>query len=107
LVEVGTDLGGDGTAAGGASATLTIEPGVVVTAGPDDTLIINRGLKINAVGTSTQPIIFTSSENILKTVDVFVKQYWGAIYIADRAPINSCDTASVSGGDLDLTATNR
>ena len=44
-------------------ATLTIQPGVTVvgdTAVPGSSLWILRGARINAVGTATQPIVFTS-----------------------------------------------
>ena len=51
-------------------ATLTIEPGTIIkafagTGANASTLIIARGAKINAVGTASAPIIFTSiADNI-------------------------------------------
>ena len=41
--------------------TLTIEPGTVIRATGNAALIIGRGAKINAVGTPSQPIVFTSN----------------------------------------------
>jgi hypothetical protein len=47
------------------NATLTIEPGVIVFGDKTATgagLFITRGSKLNAVGTATQPIVFTSDQ---------------------------------------------
>lgn len=44
-----------------ADQTLTIEPGVVFCGGPTGALIVSRDGKIDAVGTSVDPIIFTSA----------------------------------------------
>jgi hypothetical protein len=48
------------------NATLTIAPGTIIRGDKvtQGTLIITRGAKINAQGTSTQPIIFTSNEAV-------------------------------------------
>ena len=47
------------------NATLTIAPGVILIGAPGASwLAINRGNKINAVGTATNPIIFTSRDNL-------------------------------------------
>src|SRR3546814_7200153 len=55
-VDVGTDVGGDGAAVGGKGVTLSVDPGVVVFgSGGLDFLVVNRGSKLNAVGTPTQP----------------------------------------------------
>jgi PKD repeat protein len=46
-------------------ATLTIEPGTVIMgdkATPNSSLVITKGAKINAAGTATAPIIFTSNQ---------------------------------------------
>ena len=46
------------------NATLTIAPGTIIRCdkATQATLIITRGAKINAAGTATNPIVFTSSE---------------------------------------------
>jgi hypothetical protein len=48
------------------NVTLTIEPGTVIRGDKTNqgTLIITRGAKINAIGTASQPIIFTSNEAV-------------------------------------------
>jgi hypothetical protein len=48
------------------NAVLTIEPGTIIRGDKltQGTLIITRGAKINAAGTQSQPIVFTSNENV-------------------------------------------
>lgn len=96
--------------------TLTIEPGVIVkgSAGSDvnaTALIIAQGAKINAEGTASQPIIFTSvadkiepgqiaSPNLIPTLNGL----WGGLIILGKAHIsyqddqgNDSQTASIEG----------
>lgn len=69
-------------------ATLTIQPGVVVKGNSGvsggTALIITKGSKINAVGTSTSPIVFTSS----KDTGARALGDWGGIIILGRASVN-------------------
>ena len=59
-VEVGIDMGGDGTKSGGASGTLIIPAGAVIMGRTsDDYLVVNRGSKIIASGTRSAPIRFS------------------------------------------------
>jgi hypothetical protein len=97
-VNVGTDVGGDGNAAGGQSVTLTIQPGTVVVA-TDGTsyLVVNRGSRLNAVGTASQPIIFTVDDQLAGTVTDSSQGLWGGIILLGRAPISDCNT-QVPGG---------
>ena len=47
------------------NVTLTIEPGVILFGATGQSwLAVNRGNKINAVGTATAPIVFTSKDNV-------------------------------------------
>ena len=48
------------------NATLTIEPGTIIRCdkATQATLIITRGAKINAAGTASNPIVFTSGEDV-------------------------------------------
>ncbi len=75
--------------------TLTIEPGVVVraSAGSDVYVAILQGATINAEGTSSNPIVFTSASLTPNAGD------WGGLIILGRAPINS-----VVGGDATSTS---
>ena len=69
-------------------ATLTIQPGVVVkgdaTVSGGTALIITKGSKINAVGTSTSPIVFTSS----KDTGARATGDWGGVIILGKASLN-------------------
>ncbi len=100
----------DGTVIVNPGATLTIEPGTIIKGkgpGASDigTLVIPRGASINAVGTATAPIVFTSEQdNILPPVspgnllgtslaldDV---ARWGGVIILGDAPISDLDNDS-------------
>lgn len=87
-VNVGTDAGGASTSTG---VTLTIDPGVMIFASSGlDYLVVNRGNRINAVGTATQPIIFTSRQNVLGTATDTSSGQWGGVVLLGRAPISDC-----------------
>ena len=97
-VNVGTDVGGDGTASGGQAITLTIQPGTVFVATESVSyLAVNRGSRINAVGTASQPIIFTADEQLTNAVTDSSQGLWGGIILLGRAPISDCNS-SVAGG---------
>ena len=100
-VDVGVDRGGAGTV--GTAGNLTIEPGVVIyantTNAENDFLVVNRGSTINATGTASAPIIFTSQQNMAGTVTEESQGQWGGVIIAGRAPISACNTA-VAGGSV-------
>jgi hypothetical protein len=67
--------------------TMTIEPGTVIkgsfSGGDVASLIITRGSKIEAVGTPTEPIIFTSAAPNPQSGD------WGGIVLCGKAPVNT------------------
>ncbi len=69
------------------STTLSIEPGTVIIGDfkTKGSLIITKGSKILANGSSTDPIIFTSSKSIKKPGD------WGGLFILGDAPTNKFD----------------
>ena len=97
-VNIGTDVGGNGAAAGGQSVTLTIDPGVVIFASSGlDYLVVNRGSRINAEGSPTQPIIFTARTNVLGTATDNSQGLWGGVVILGRAPISDCIGGAVGG----------
>ncbi len=100
-VNVGVDVGGGGTAPGGRSAVLSIDAGVLIyantTNADNDYLIVNRGSRINAEGTETQPIIFTAQQNLTGGVTDESQGLWGGVILAGRAPISNCN-AAVAGG---------
>ncbi|WP_372706685.1 hypothetical protein [Brevundimonas sp.] len=91
--EVGTDRGVDAGAPipGSVQGILTIEPGVRVFASSgSDYLVVNRGSQIFAEGTATNPIIFTSRQNVEGTTTANSQGQWGGIVLAGRAPQANC-----------------
>ena len=90
-VDVGVDMGGDGTKVGGVSGTLTIPAGVVIMGKTsNDYLVVNRGSKLIANGTRSKPIRFTHNTAIEGTVGELERGLWGGIVILGKAPINKC-----------------
>ena len=79
--------------------TLTIQAGTVIRGdkATKGTLIIQKGGKINAVGTAASPIVFTSN------VAVGSRDYgdWGGVIVCGSASINvPGDTALIEGGPI-------
>ncbi len=71
-------------------ATLTIEPGVTITAIYDelfDYILIEQGAKIYAVGEANNPIVMTSESSA---------DGWGGLHICGKAPINGSTTTALS-----------
>ncbi len=91
-------------------ATLTIQPGVIVkgeagTGANATALIVARGSKLNAEGTATQPIIFTSIADEIKpgqiaspNLDPTMNGLWGGVIVLGYAPISAdAATAQIEG----------
>ncbi|MBC7913426.1 MAG: T9SS C-terminal target domain-containing protein [Pyrinomonadaceae bacterium] len=80
-------------------ATLTIQPGTVIKGdkATNAALIIERGGKINAAGTATQPIVFTSNQAAgQRSVGD-----WSGVIICGKAPVNQTGgEAQYEGGAL-------
>ena len=75
-------------------ATLTIEPGTVITAQDDDIvdyLLIEQGAMIDARGTADKPIVMTAQRQEAGA--------WGGIHICGKAPINAGAGAKSEIGD--------
>lgn len=78
-------------------ATLTIPAGTVVMGDrvSKGTLIITRGSKIDAQGTATNPVIFTSGQ----PAGARSNGDWGGIVLLGKAPVNPTGgTAKIEGG---------
>jgi hypothetical protein len=105
-------LGGRITVVDG--VTLTIEPGTIIkgeagTGANATALLIARGGKLNAEGTATKPIIFTSVADEITPEDVTAGNFgspnmdpdinglWGGLLICGKAPISASNDA---GGDV-------
>lgn len=88
---------GCGTLTADTNVTLSIDPGVIVYGRTGQSwLAVNRGNKISAVGTSSQPIVFTSQDNVagLNTESTPGGQ-WGGVVLLGRARITDCDLGTV------------
>lgn len=72
------------------TTVLTIDPGTTVfgESATDGMLVIRRNSMIDAQGTATDPIVFTSS----KTPGTRARGDWGGLIINGNAPVNTCDT---------------
>ncbi len=82
-----------------APAELTIQPGVKIYGDESTigTLVVERGAKIHAIGTSSQPIVFTTSR--VKFGGLLDRGLWGGVIIGGYAPIN------VPGGEAGIEGT--
>ena len=94
-----------------AGNTLTIEPGTIIKALPGtgsnaSTLIIAQGAKLMAMGTESQPIIFTSNSDDISvgktsgtSLNENVRGMWGGLIVLGYAPISvsSGITAQIEG----------
>ena len=88
---------GCGTLTADTNVTLKIEPGVIVYAKTGQSwLAVNRGNKIDAVGTASQPIIFTSSDNVAGFATDSTIGQWGGIVLLGRARITDCEFGSTA-----------
>ncbi len=105
-VNVGVDVGADALASNGAAATLTIEPGVTLFGESGaDFLVVNRGSRLIADGTVSQPIIMTSRADLERRADADASNdlgvnndgEWGGLVILGRAPNNRCITGNAFG----------
>ncbi len=83
------------------NAILSIQPGTIIKGdkATKGSLIVTRGSRIVADGTSAQPIVFTSNE------PAGSRSYgdWGGIIICGRAPVNDPAGEKVIEGGVDAT----
>lgn len=81
------------------AVTLKIEPGVILYGATGQSwLAVNRGNKIDAVGTEAKPIIFTSRDNVLGLNNDASMGQWGGVVLMGRAKVTDCTFGSVAGG---------
>ncbi|MBV6404834.1 MAG: T9SS C-terminal target domain-containing protein [Flavobacteriales bacterium] len=82
-------------------ATLTIEPGTVIKGDKDSkaTLVVRRGGRFHAEGTSTQPIVFTSAQPAGQRAP----GDWGGIIVCGKAPVNLQGGEGTIEGGVDAT----
>ena len=83
-------IGGDNTNA----ATLTIDAGTKVIAPVGlNFLVVNRGSKIEALGSEAAPIVFTYDDEANATASTTGR--WGGLIINGNAPVNGCAAGTV------------
>ncbi|MDY7098486.1 MAG: hypothetical protein SXU28_10150 [Pseudomonadota bacterium] len=98
-VNVGTDQGFSST---GTDVTVSIEPGVILFAQAESFFVVNRGNTIEADGTATNPIIWTSRDNILGLATDTSQAQWGGVVLLGRARVADCSdlTFNTTPGDF-------
>lgn len=102
-VDVGTDGGPAPDASDGLSDTnvqLTIEPGAIIFASGASFLNVNRGNTIEANGTATMPIIFTSRDNVQGLNTNNSSGQWGGVVLSGRAPVTDCIASGATPGSV-------
>ena len=82
-----------------AGATLTIEAGTIVRSTQKSGLFIQRGAKINAVGTSSNPIVFTSNQ----AAGLRANSDWAGIVICGKAVNNLPGGEGITEGGIDTS----
>lgn len=103
---VGEDISTGAAPAAGEGPTLTIEAGnTLVFRDSADYVLINRGSRIVAEGTSTEPITFTSFTDAINDIaganDV---SQWGGIVINGNGITNNCTDADRAGDTCHVVA---
>jgi hypothetical protein len=83
------------------NAELTIEAGTVIRGDfeTNGTLVITKGAKLNANGSETDPIVFTSNKVSRKSGD------WGGIVLLGDAPVNKFGGSAALNFELDPSQT--
>jgi hypothetical protein len=81
-------------------STLNIGPGtrVIGESGSVGTLIVERGGRLNAIGTAAAPIVFTSDQ----AIGARGRGDWGGIIINGRAPVNLAGGQGEGEGDTGI-----
>lgn len=84
--------------------TLTVDPGVIIygeNGAEPAWMAVNRGNKLNAVGTATQPVIFTSRANVVGTATDTDQGQWGGVVLLGRGIVTDCNIGSTTGGNCE------
>ncbi|MAK99792.1 MAG: hypothetical protein CL807_09130 [Citromicrobium sp.] len=89
---------GCGTLTADTGVTLSIAPGVILIGQTGQSwLAVNRGNKINAVGTADKPIIFTSQDNVAGfNTESTQGGQWGGVVLLGRGKVTDCNVGTVA-----------
>jgi len=93
---VGQNVSSGVAPAAGAGPTLSIAAGTrIAFTDAGDYVLINRGARINAVGSPTAPITFTGfTDAVTRTAGAEDVQLWGGLVINGNAVTNKCTDAA-------------
>ncbi len=76
---------------------LTIAPGVILYGSTGQSWVaVNRGNQIQAVGTASAPIVFTSRDNVLGINDDTSQGQWGGVVLMGRGVVTDCNVGSTA-----------
>lgn len=79
------------------NVTLTIAPGAILYGATGQSFMaVNRGNRINATGNATQPIVFTSRDNVLGLNSDSSQGQWGGVILLGRARTTDCNVGTVA-----------
>ena len=79
------------------NVTLTIAPGAILYGATGQSFMaVNRGNRINATGTATQPIVFTSRDNVLGLNSESSQGQWGGVILLGRARTTDCNVGTTA-----------
>ncbi len=81
------------------NVTLTIAAGAILYGATGQSwLAVNRGNKISAIGTATQPIVFTSRDNVLGLNTDASQGQWGGVVLMGRGVVTDCTVGTTAAG---------
>ena len=88
-----------GTQTADTNVTLTFAAGAIAYGATGQSwLAVNRGNRISAIGTATQPVVFTSRDNVLGLNDDTSQGQWGGIVLLGRGVTTDCNAGAVGAG---------
>ena len=80
-----------------AGATLTIEAGTIIRGTEKSALVVERGGKINAVGTEVKPIVFTSNQG----AGFRAQSNWAGLVLCGKGINNNAGGEGIAEGGID------
>ena len=102
-VDIGVDVGYDGTAVDGDPGTLIVDAGVTIYGENTDAVLnISRGSKIYVNGTEDAPVVMTATNDAARNIDTD-SGLWGGVIINGMASTNVNCAAGVCEGVDEVT----
>ncbi len=106
---VGRNVTTGAAPASGTGPALTIAAGAILAfADSDDYVLVNRGSRIQANGTASQPIVFTSvADAVNNTAGANDVSQWGGMVINGNGITNNCTDAQRTGNACHVVSEGR